>query len=217
MFIGIFKSHVSIKFINISEKVYIFALRSLFLWFMEYFSFLWYTEASLVAQTVKNLRIMQEETQVWSLDQEDPVVEENGNPLQYSCLKKIPWKTSLMGYNPKGHKGSQRVRHDWMTKHKHIVYRKKTLEIFVFFKKDKILILYSIFLNCTTVNKYLLKTYQVSLEFYQLKNGKSNCSYGTCILVSSIYSRVTCIWHSSITLTLKVYITKSDSCTLLVY
>ena len=28
-----------------------------------------------------------------------------------------------------------------------------------------------------------MKTYQVSLEFYQLKNGKSNCSYGTCILV----------------------------------
>ena len=45
-----------------------------------------------------------------------------------------------------------------MTKHKHIVYREKT-EKFAFFKKDKILILYSIFLNCTTVNKYLLKTY----------------------------------------------------------
>ena len=45
-----------------------------------------------------------------------------------------------------------------MTKHKLMVYREKTLENFAFFKKDKILILYSIFLNYTTVNKYLLKT-----------------------------------------------------------
>ena len=38
-----------------------------------------------MAQTVNNLLAMQE-TQVPSLDQEDPPGEGNGNPLQYSCL-----------------------------------------------------------------------------------------------------------------------------------
>ena len=38
---------------------------------------------SLVAQTVKHLQ----ETQVRSLDQEDPLEKEMANPLQYSCLE----------------------------------------------------------------------------------------------------------------------------------
>ena len=43
-----------------------------------------------MAQQVKNLPAMQEaeETQVQSLGWEDPLEEENGNTLQYSCLKK---------------------------------------------------------------------------------------------------------------------------------
>ena len=42
-----------------------------------------------MAQQVKNLPAMQEsqERQVQSLGREDPLEEENGNPLQYSCLK----------------------------------------------------------------------------------------------------------------------------------
>ena len=44
------------------------------------------TGASLVAQMAKNLPAMQE-TQVWSLGQEDPLEKRNGNPLQYSCLE----------------------------------------------------------------------------------------------------------------------------------
>ena len=41
-----------------------------------------------MAQQVKNLPAMQktQEIQVRSLSQEDPLEEENGNPLQYSCL-----------------------------------------------------------------------------------------------------------------------------------
>ena len=35
----------------------------------------------------------------------------NGNPLQYSCLKKSHRQRSLAGYNPWGHKS---VRHDWI-------------------------------------------------------------------------------------------------------
>ena len=42
--------------------------------------------ASLVAQSVKNLPAMWE-TQVPSLDQEDPLEEGMANPLQYSCLE----------------------------------------------------------------------------------------------------------------------------------
>ena len=41
---------------------------------------------SLVAQTVKNLPAMQE-TWVQSLSQKDPLGEEKGYPLQYSCLE----------------------------------------------------------------------------------------------------------------------------------
>ena len=42
-----------------------------------------------MAQWVKNPPATQEtqEIQVRSLDQEDTMEEENGNPLQYSCLK----------------------------------------------------------------------------------------------------------------------------------
>ena len=42
--------------------------------------------ASLVAQLVKNPPAMQE-TPVRFLGWEDPPAEENGNPLQYSCLE----------------------------------------------------------------------------------------------------------------------------------
>ena len=42
--------------------------------------------ASLAAEMVENLPARQE-TQVWSLGQEDPPGEGNGNPLQYSCLE----------------------------------------------------------------------------------------------------------------------------------
>ena len=38
----------------------------------------------------------------------------NGNPFQYSCLK-IPWTKEPSGLRSKG---SQRVRHDWVIKHK---------------------------------------------------------------------------------------------------
>ena len=41
-----------------------------------------------MAQTVKNLPAMQE-TGVPSLDQEDPLEEGNGSPLQYSCLENL--------------------------------------------------------------------------------------------------------------------------------
>ena len=45
--------------------------------------------ASPVAQQVKNLPAMQEsqERQLQFLGGEDPREEENGNPLQYSCLE----------------------------------------------------------------------------------------------------------------------------------
>ena len=45
-----------------------------------------YFGASLVAQTVKNLSVMQE-TQVQSLAWEDPLEKRNGYPLQHSFLE----------------------------------------------------------------------------------------------------------------------------------
>ena len=44
-----------------------------------------------MVQQVKNHPAVQEtqETQVQSLGQEDPLEEENGNPLRYSCLENL--------------------------------------------------------------------------------------------------------------------------------
>ena len=53
-------------------------------------------QGSLGAQTVENLPALQE-TQVQSLGQKDSPGEENGNPLQYSCLEN-PMERSLAGY-----------------------------------------------------------------------------------------------------------------------
>ena len=56
-----------------------------------------------MAQQVKNLPAMQEsqERQVQSLGREDPLEEENGNPLQYSCLKNSmnrgAWQATVHG------------------------------------------------------------------------------------------------------------------------
>ena len=64
--------------------------------------------ASLVVQTVKNLPAIQE-TQVWSLGQEDPL--EKGIATHSSILAwRVPWTE-----DPGGSTGSQRVRHSWVT------------------------------------------------------------------------------------------------------
>ena len=56
--------------------------------------------SSLVAQMVKNLPAMQE-TRVQSLGWEDPLEKENGNPLQYSCLRnpmnREAWQATVHG------------------------------------------------------------------------------------------------------------------------
>ena len=57
--------------------------------------------SSLVAQSVKNLPAMWE-TQVPSLDQEDPLEEGMANPLQYSGLQKYMdrgvWRATVHGF-----------------------------------------------------------------------------------------------------------------------
>ena len=67
-----------------------------------------YTPVSLVAQTVKNLPVMQE-TQVWSLGQEDPLEKEMA--IHSTILAwRIPWTVQPGGQQSMG---SQRVRDDW--------------------------------------------------------------------------------------------------------
>ena len=63
-----------------------------------------------MAQQLKNQAAMQEtqETQVQSLGGEDPLEEENGNPLQYSCLE-IPWTEKPVGL---WSTGSQQTGHN---------------------------------------------------------------------------------------------------------
>ena len=56
----------------------------------------------LMAQTVKHLPTMRE-TQVQTLDQEDPLEKEMAT---HSCLEKSHGQRSLVGYNPWGHKES---------------------------------------------------------------------------------------------------------------
>ena len=71
-----------------------------------------YSWASLVAQMVKNLLAMWE-TWVWSLGWEDPLEEEMAT---HSSV--LAWRISSTE-EPGGQQsmGSQRVRHDWATKH----------------------------------------------------------------------------------------------------
>ena len=58
------------------------------------------TSPTLGSQTVKNLPAVQE-TWVWSLDREDSPGEENGNPLQYSCVENSmdrgAWQATVRG------------------------------------------------------------------------------------------------------------------------
>ena len=73
---------------------------------------LWYSWASLVAQMVKNPPAMQE-TWVRSLGWEDPL--EEGTATHSSILAwKIPWTEEPCRLQSMG---SQRVGHDWATKH----------------------------------------------------------------------------------------------------
>ena len=60
--------------------------------------------ASLVAQTLKSMPVMQE-TQLQSLDQEDPL--EKSIATHSSILaRRIPWTEEPVGYSPWGHKES---------------------------------------------------------------------------------------------------------------
>ena len=78
--------------------------------------------ASLVTQTIKNLPAMQE-TWVWSLGQEDPL--EEGMAAHSSILAwEIPW-TEEPGWQQS--MGSQRVKHNWTTKHSTAQQRPKVV------------------------------------------------------------------------------------------
>ena len=66
-----------------------------------------------MTQQVKNLPALQEtqEMQVLSLDQEDRLEEENGNPLEYSCLgnpmDRGAWQATVQRFT----KSQTRLRH----------------------------------------------------------------------------------------------------------
>ena len=74
-----------------------------------------YAWASLVAQIVKNLPAIQE-TQVWSLDREDPLEEEMAT---HSII--LAWRTPWTE-KPGGLQSMelQKVGHNWATKHRHV-------------------------------------------------------------------------------------------------
>ena len=81
-----------------------------------------WTRASLVVQWVKNLPAMQE-TWVWSLGWEDSL--EKGKATYSSILAwKIPWTEEPGGLQ---FMGSQRVRHNWVTKRYRLVWECEAL------------------------------------------------------------------------------------------
>jgi len=57
----------------------------------------------VVAQKVKNPPAMQE-TQIWSLSQEDPLKKEMPPHFKYSCLENPHGQRSLVDYSPWGRK-----------------------------------------------------------------------------------------------------------------
>ena len=67
----------------------------------------YYYEPFLVAQTVKNLPVVQE-TWVWSVGQEDPL--EMGMATHSSLAWRIPWTEEPGGLQSMG---LQRVGHNW--------------------------------------------------------------------------------------------------------
>ena len=69
-----------------------------------------YILTSLVDQMVKNLPAMQE-TQVWSMGQEDPLEKEIATHSSI-IVWRIPWTEKPHGLQSTG---SQRVEHDWVT------------------------------------------------------------------------------------------------------
>ena len=82
--------------------------------FNDWIIFHYIYKASLVAQMVKNLPAMQE-TQVQPLGPEEPL--EEGMATHSSILAwRIPWAEEPSGLQSLG---SQRVEHDWVTKHTH--------------------------------------------------------------------------------------------------
>ena len=84
--------------------------------------------ASLVVQMVKNLPAMQE-IHVWSLGREDAL--ERGIATHSRILAwRIPWTDKPGGLQSMG---SQRVRHDWDTKHTHIYIK---FDKFYFFRRS---------------------------------------------------------------------------------
>ena len=71
-------------------------------------------DSNLFGSAIKNSPAMQQiqETRVQSLDWEDPLEEENGSPLQYSCLKDLMDRGAWWAPVPKVHSlESQRVGH----------------------------------------------------------------------------------------------------------
>ena len=64
-----------------------------------------------MAQMVKNLPAMQVQTQVRSLGQEDSPGEQNGNPLQYSCLENCMDRGAWRAIG----QGLARVGQNWAT------------------------------------------------------------------------------------------------------
>ena len=93
-----FKRTQAANWFKVYRKLYLFTVRQS------------WTQASLVAQMVKNLPAIQE-TWVQSLGWEDPL--EEGNALQYYFLEDPHGHRSLAGCHPRGHKESD------MTETKH--------------------------------------------------------------------------------------------------
>ena len=78
---------------------------------------------SLVAQMVKIPSVVQE-TWVQSLGWEDPLEEEKGYPLQYSCLENPHGQRSLAGYSSWGRKESDMT--EWLStaqKEKEVIWQ----------------------------------------------------------------------------------------------
>ena len=74
-----------------------------------------------MVQQVKNPPVIQETMETWvrSLGWDDPLEEENVNPLQYFLPEKSHGQRSLVGYSPKGCKELDTTK--WVSMHAHTV------------------------------------------------------------------------------------------------
>ena len=165
MFIGIFKSRVSIKFINISEKIlYLCSEKSLSVIHRIFFLPMVYRGFPGGSDSKESAYNTGDPGLIPGSGRSCGRGKQQRSPVFLS--EKILWKTSLAGYNPKGHKELGMI--EWLNTSSWYT-EKRRWKILLFLKKTKFsFYIPSFWTILQSINIYW-KLSKCQLEFYQWK------------------------------------------------